>query len=74
MAFDVHAMAIDQLSIGERLELIDRIWESLPEPTSTDDVPAWHLAEIERRHAEALANPGQGKPWREVLDRLGNKP
>ena len=73
MAVDVHALGIDQLSVGERLELIDLIWESLPEPVQPTDVPAWHLAELAKRRAEAAESPGAGKPWREVLDQLKGK-
>jgi putative addiction module component (TIGR02574 family) len=73
MSVDVQALGIDRLSVGERLELIDLIWESLPEPVQPADVPAWHLAELARRRAEAAGAPGVGKPWREVLDQLKAK-
>ena len=71
MSVDPHALGIDRLSIGERLDLIDLIWASLPATIDPKDVPAWHLAELELRRAEADAKPGAGKPWREVLDGLG---
>jgi putative addiction module component (TIGR02574 family) len=74
MAVDIDALSIDRLSVVERLELIDRIWESLPESLRPEDVPAWHLAEIERRRVAAEQSPNQGKPWREVLDHLGPTP
>jgi putative addiction module component (TIGR02574 family) len=66
-------MGIDQLSVRERLELIEQIWNSLPEHLTPDELPAWHRAELTRRRAEALANPGVGKPWREVLSRIEEK-
>lgn len=74
MAVDMHAMGIDQLSVGERLELIDRIWDSLPDAVQAGDIPAWHLAEIDRRRAAAFDSPKQGKPWRELMDELESKP
>jgi putative addiction module component (TIGR02574 family) len=70
---NIGALGIDRLSVSERLELIDRIWDSLPEQVEPTDVPPWHRAELERRRAEAEANPGNGKPWREVLDQLGTR-
>ena len=73
MAVNVEALGIDRLSVGERLELIDLIWESLPEQVDPADVPAWHLAELAIRRAEADANPGTGKQWRDVLDHLEAK-
>lgn len=74
MAIDMHAMGIDRLSVGERLELIDRIWDSLPDVVQTGDIPGRHLAEIERRRKAAFDSPNQGKPWREILDELESKP
>ena len=70
MAVDVQALGIDRLSVNERLELIDLIWDSLPGSAASSDVPAWHLAELDRRRSEARDNPGAGKPWREILDGL----
>jgi hypothetical protein len=51
--------------------LIELIWDSLPEEVNPADLPPWHLAELEKRRSEANANPGIGKPWREVLDQFG---
>jgi len=70
MTVNVQAMGIDRLSVGERLELIDLIWESLPDTVGPGDVPAWHLAELSKRRLEVAAEPGIGKPWREVLNGL----
>lgn len=73
MSVNVEALGIDRLSVGERLELIDLIWESLPDQVDPADVPAWHLAELAERRAAAEVDPGASKPWREVVDRLGAK-
>jgi putative addiction module component (TIGR02574 family) len=73
MAVNVAALGIDRLTVGERLQLIDAIWDSLPKHVDAADVPAWHLAEIAKRRAELDASPGVGKPWREVLGDLGAK-
>ncbi len=73
MTFNVESLGIGQLSVGQRLELIQLIWDSLPEEIDSADMPAWHLAELAKRRAEAEANPGAGKPWREVLDELGTE-
>lgn len=64
------AMGIDQLSVSERLELIEEIWDSLPESVEAHDVPAWHLQEVARRYEHAKAHPGEGKPWAEVMKEL----
>ena len=67
MSMNIETFGIHQLSVGDRLELIEQIWDSLPEQVSPQDMPEWHLAELARRRAQAEAQPGLGKPWREVL-------
>jgi putative addiction module component (TIGR02574 family) len=64
-------LGIDRMSVRDKLELIELIWDSLPEHVTPDEVPQWHLAEIAKRRAEADASPGVGKPWREALARFG---
>jgi putative addiction module component (TIGR02574 family) len=71
MPVSIEALGIDRLSVRERLELIEQIWDSLPDQVSPEEVPEWHLAELARRRAEADASPGAGKPWREALARFG---
>ena len=70
MAATLEALGIDRLSVRERLDLIDEIWDSLPDEMSADDIPTWHIPILERRLADATANPGVGTPWREALARI----
>ena len=51
MPVNIEAFGIDQLSIPDRLELIEQIWDSLPEQVDPQDVPEWHLAELAKRRA-----------------------
>lgn len=67
MPVSIESLGIDRLTVRERLELIEQIWDSLPESVEAQEVPDWHLAELARRRAEAVARPGEGRPWREVL-------
>lgn len=67
MSLTIESFGIDRLTVRERLELIERIWDSLPESVGPDEVPDSHLAELARRRAEAASRPGEGRPWREVL-------
>jgi putative addiction module component (TIGR02574 family) len=57
----LESLGIDRLSINEKLELIARIWESLP-PDAVPEMPAECLADLQRR----LARPAE---INEVLDR-----
>lgn len=70
MPVTLEGLGIARLSVRERLELIDQIWDSLPESLEAQEVPEWHLVELARRRAEAEARPGEGRPWREVLAAL----
>jgi putative addiction module component (TIGR02574 family) len=63
---NIEAFGIDRLSVRDRLELIEKIWESLPEVVNPDEVPRWHLVELAKRRAELDAAPAQGNPWRDV--------
>jgi len=70
MAVNLESFGIDRLSVSERIELIDMIWDTLPEQVESSEVPDWHLAELARRRSDATLNPGKGRDWRDVLDQL----
>jgi putative addiction module component (TIGR02574 family) len=59
-----------KLPVGERLDLIERIWASLPEgaydPPLTDEMKA----ELDRRLADLEENPGDEYTWEEVGESL----
>jgi hypothetical protein len=63
-------LGIDRLSTAEQLALVDEILDNLPDHVDAADVPAWHLPVLVRRRVEAAANPGVGRPWREVIGPL----
>jgi putative addiction module component (TIGR02574 family) len=69
MSFDIQSLGLDRLTVVEKLDLVDLILESLPDPVHPAELSEAQWSEINRRCAAADANPGQGKPWREVLDR-----
>ena len=71
MSVSIETFGIERLSVGDRLELIEQIWDSLPEQVNPDEVPPWHLVELAKRRADADASPGSGKPWRDALARFG---
>jgi putative addiction module component (TIGR02574 family) len=74
MAINANDFGIDGLSVGERLELIQLLWDSLPPQVAPEDVPDWHRELLDQRLAEAEENPGGGVPWRDAIARLGAKP
>jgi putative addiction module component (TIGR02574 family) len=71
MPVNFEEWGFDRLSVRERLDLIEQIWDSLPEQVNAEEVPAWHIAELVKRRAQADSAPVEGKPWREALARFG---
>ena len=55
MAVSIQALGIDRLSVAERLELIEQIWNSLPDEIDPLEVPDWHRAELAKRREQAEA-------------------
>ncbi len=72
MPQDLPNLNIDQLTVPQRLELISQLWDSLPE--SPENIPDWHWQELERRLADADANPGAGILWEQVREGLRKRP
>jgi putative addiction module component (TIGR02574 family) len=62
-----------RLSSPEKLELIGQLWDSISDSTESPPLPESHRGELERRLAEADANPQAAIPWEQVRDRLRTK-
>jgi putative addiction module component (TIGR02574 family) len=73
MAQSLSDVAIKQLSVAERLNLISELWDSIPDSLDELPIPDWHREELERRLATADADPDAAIPWEEVRDRLRTK-
>jgi len=73
MDLNLEQFGIDRLDPQQRSELLELIWDSLPNDAPYAP-PAWHLRELERRVAAADADPGAAEPWEAVLARLSRKP
>jgi len=52
---------VEQLTVAQRLELIERLWDSIP--LEELPIPDWHRQELERRLEAAVANPDAAIPW-----------
>lgn len=74
MAIDIESLGLHQLSVLERLSLIEQIWETLPAEVDPSEVPEWHQAELAKRRSQVDHYAAQGKPWREVIGRLESGP
>jgi putative addiction module component (TIGR02574 family) len=72
MDLTLKQFGIDRLSPEQRCELLELIWDSLPEQVPIVP-PAWHLHELERRLAAADATPEASETWDSVWARLSRK-
>jgi putative addiction module component (TIGR02574 family) len=73
MASIPKAADLAALSVAERLDLLDQIWESLAPDIDAVPLPEWHLAENERRLAALEADGNLGRPAEEVLRELKSR-
>jgi putative addiction module component (TIGR02574 family) len=64
------AFNIDDLSPEERLQLLDRLWESLRSHPEELPLTAAQREELDRRLDELNRGKRGGIPWEEVLERL----
>ena len=66
ISVSLHNLGIDRLSIEERLQVAEAIWDSVVHDVEGAPLPDWQRAELERRLAESLANPDAVRPWGDV--------
>ena len=52
MPIQLEALGLDKLSMQERLDLIEVLWDSLPEKLDASMIPDWHVAELAKRRAK----------------------
>ena len=67
VASDPKLPDLSKLSVAERLELMDKIWESLSSTPDAIPLPDWHVAEVRRRAAAFAADGNPGRPIEEVV-------
>ena len=70
MAQSLSDVAINQLSVAERLDLISVLWDSIPDSLDELPIPEWHREELERRLAAAVVDPDSAIPWEKVRHHL----
>lgn len=64
-----------RLSLAERLELVQELWDSIAEECEREPYPLSdeQRQDLERRLAEADADPTGGAPWQEVRERIRHR-
>jgi len=61
---------IRSLPISERVQLVEKIWDSIAEDEQMFELTDLQKAELDRRIVAHETSPRRGKPWEEVKKRL----
>jgi len=64
---------LSQLTVPQKLELIERIWDSIPDAKSPIQLASWQEELIDSRIKEADENPDSSVPWDEAMGRLRSR-
>ena len=59
-----------QLSVAERIQLVEDIWDSIATVPEAVALTAEQQAELERRLAAYKANPSEGISWNDLRNKL----
>jgi putative addiction module component (TIGR02574 family) len=59
------------LSISQRVELVEQIWNSIADDEKQFPLTDPQKAELDARLAAQQADPERGSPWSDVKKRLG---
>jgi putative addiction module component (TIGR02574 family) len=70
MSATIRSLGIDQLSVAERLLLVEEIWDSIADDAEHVPITDAQRADLTRRVAAYEANRKVGSSWEEVKARL----
>lgn len=70
----MRSIDISSLSREERLELLEKLWDSFESEPEALPLSDEHRAELDRRIDEMDQNPEAGTPVGDVVARLRNRP
>ena len=74
MSPTLRALGIDQLSVAQRILLVEEIWDSIAEQPAEIPLTQAQRQDLQRRIAAYEANPKAGSSWEEVKARLRGRP
>jgi putative addiction module component (TIGR02574 family) len=61
---------LDHLSLPQKLQLVESLWDQIAESQETLPVPEWQKEELDRRNERYESNPSSGVPWEEAKRRI----
>jgi putative addiction module component (TIGR02574 family) len=65
--------SILDLSIPERIQLIEDIWDSITDTPESLQLSDGQKAELDNRLVAYRNDPGEGSPWHLVRERIGKR-
>jgi putative addiction module component (TIGR02574 family) len=65
-SMNAHLKQLLALSLDDRIELVEELWESIEKELETSPIPDSVKAEIDRRFAEYDADPSKSVSYAEV--------
>ena len=63
----------DDLSVDEKIDYLQSLWDRIAASPETIPVPDWHREVIDERLKDLEANPDAGDSWEAVQERLCKK-
>ena len=64
------SLGINNLSLAERVMLVEEIWDSIAAEADALEMLQSHKGELDLRLADHNADPGSGSSWEDVKTRL----
>ena len=71
MNASLKSLGIDQLSVEERLTLVEELWDSIAEDSAAVPLTDAQRAELDRRLADHEAHPDDVVSWDDVKASIG---
>ena len=69
----IPALDLDKLTRDEKLELIEKLWDSLEENADDLPIPDWHRQLLTQRLDEMDREGPTGVPWEQVLQEIQSR-
>ena len=66
-------LGFDELSVEEKLDYVQSLWDRIAAEPVAVPVPGWHLQVIEERLNQSQSAPRAGRSWDEFREELREK-
>ena len=64
------AVSVFDLTPAEKLQLVEDLWDDLASTPEAVPIHDWQIAELDRRKANLIRNPGSALSWDEIQRRV----